>query len=41
MVVNRSTKRRQVVSALQKLAVTEASVLGLVVNREGTLSVDR
>jgi protein-tyrosine kinase len=41
MVVNRSTKRRQVVSALQKLAVTEASVLGLVVNREGTLSLDR
>jgi capsular exopolysaccharide synthesis family protein len=41
MVVNRSTKRRQVVSALQKLAVMEASVLGLVVNREGTLSLDR
>ena len=38
MVLNRSGKRRQVVSALRRLAVTEASVLGLVVNREGTLS---
>ena len=41
MVLNRSGKRRQLVSALQRLAVTEASVLGLVVNREGTLSGDR
>jgi len=41
MVVNRSTKRRQLMSALQKLNVTEALILGLVVNREGTLSVDR
>ena len=41
MVLNRSGKRRQLVSALQRLAVTETSVLGLVVNREGTLSGDR
>jgi capsular exopolysaccharide synthesis family protein len=37
MVVNRSGKRRHLVSALQRLAVTEANVLGLVVNREGAL----
>jgi capsular exopolysaccharide synthesis family protein len=41
MVLNRSGKRRHLVSALQRLAVTEASVLGLVVNREGTLFGDR
>jgi hypothetical protein len=41
MALNRSGKRRHLVSALQRLAVTEASVLGLVVNREGTLSGDR
>jgi len=41
MVVNRTGKRRHLVSALQKLAVTEASVLGLVLNREGTLIADR
>ena len=40
MVVNRSGKRRHLVSALQRLAVTEASVLGLVVNREGAVSAD-
>jgi Mrp family chromosome partitioning ATPase len=38
MVVDRSSKRRQAVNALHSLAVTEASVLGLVVNREGLLS---
>ena len=37
MVVNRSGKRRHLVSALQRLAVTEARILGLVVNREGAL----
>jgi len=41
MVVNRSGKRRHLVSALRRLAVTEATVLGLVVNREGALTVDR
>jgi Mrp family chromosome partitioning ATPase len=41
MVVNRTGKRRHLVSALQKLAVTEANVLGLVVNREGALIEDR
>jgi capsular exopolysaccharide synthesis family protein len=40
MVVNRSGKRRHLVSALRRLAVTEANVLGLVVNREGTLTAD-
>ena len=40
MLVNRSGKRRQVVSALRKLVLTEANVLGLVVNREGTLTTD-
>src|SRR5207248_1795291 len=33
MVVNRSGKRRHLVSALRRMAVTEANVLGLVVNR--------
>lgn len=37
VVVNRSGKRRHLVSALQRLAVTEADVLGIVVNREGAL----
>jgi Mrp family chromosome partitioning ATPase len=41
IVVNRSGKRRHLVSALRRLAVTEASVLGLVVNREGALSTYR
>lgn len=41
MVVNRDGKRRHLVSALRRLAVTEARVLGLVVNREGTLAADR
>lgn len=40
LVVNRSGKRRHVVGALRELAVTEANVLGLVVNREGTLTTD-
>lgn len=40
MVVNRSGKRRQLVAALGKLALTEAKVLGLVVNQEGTLTPD-
>jgi protein-tyrosine kinase len=41
MVVNRSGKRRHLVDAFQKLAVTEATVLGLVFNRQGTLVGDR
>ena len=41
MVANRSGKRRHLVSALRRLAVTEASVVGLVVNREGALPGDR
>jgi capsular exopolysaccharide synthesis family protein len=41
MVVNRTGKRRHLANALQKLAVTEANVLGLVVNREGTPIEDR
>ena len=40
MVVNHAGKRRHVVSALRKLVLTEANVLGLVVNREGTLAAD-
>jgi protein-tyrosine kinase len=40
MVVHRSGKRHHVVSALRKLSLTEANVLGLVVNREGTLTAD-
>lgn len=38
MVVNRSGKRRPLTSALRRLALTEANVLGLVVNREGSLA---
>jgi capsular exopolysaccharide synthesis family protein len=41
MVVNRSGKRRHLASALRRLALTEANVLGLVVNREGALVGDR
>jgi capsular exopolysaccharide synthesis family protein len=41
MIVNRSGKLRHVRSALREMAVTEANVLGLVVNREGTLASDR
>jgi capsular exopolysaccharide synthesis family protein len=41
MVVDGSAKRRHLVSALQKLAVTEARVLGLVLNHEGALIADR
>jgi tyrosine-protein kinase Etk/Wzc len=40
MVVDRSGKRRHLVGALRRLAVTEASVLGLVVNRDGALSAE-
>jgi capsular exopolysaccharide synthesis family protein len=40
IVVDRSGKRRHLVSALRRLAVTEANVLGLVVNREGALTAD-
>ena len=40
MIVNGSGKQRHVVSALRKLAITEASLLGLVVNQEGTLTAD-
>jgi Mrp family chromosome partitioning ATPase len=40
MVVNRAGKRQHVVRALRKLSLTEANVLGLVVNREGTLTAD-
>ena len=40
MVVNHAGKRRHVVSALRKLVLTEANVLGIVVNREGTLAAD-
>jgi protein-tyrosine kinase len=38
MVVRRNGKRRHLVSALRKLAVTETNVLGLVVNGEGSLT---
>jgi capsular exopolysaccharide synthesis family protein len=41
MVANRAGKRRHLVTALRRLAVTEASVVGLVLNREGTLPADR
>lgn len=41
LVVKRSAKRRHVASALRELGVTEANVLGLVVNREGTLATER
>jgi Mrp family chromosome partitioning ATPase len=40
MVMNRSRKRRHLVSALHKLAVTDANVVGLVINREGALTGD-
>ena len=40
MITNRSGKRRYLVSALRKLTVTEANILGLVINREGALSGD-
>jgi Mrp family chromosome partitioning ATPase len=38
MVVNSSGKRRHLVGALRKLALTEASVLGLVLNQQGALT---
>jgi Mrp family chromosome partitioning ATPase len=40
MVVNHAGKRRHVVRALRTLVLTEANVLGLVVNREGTLAAN-
>ena len=40
MITNRSGKRRYLVSALSKLTVTEANIVGLVINREGALSGD-
>jgi capsular exopolysaccharide synthesis family protein len=36
MIMNRSGKRRQLVSALRTLTVTEANIVGLVINREAT-----
>jgi len=38
LVVNSSGKRRHLIGALRKLALTEASVLGLVLNQEGALT---
>jgi tyrosine-protein kinase Etk/Wzc len=38
MVIKPTSRRRHVISALRKLALTEARVLGLVVNREGSLA---
>ena len=40
MVMSRSRKRRHLVGALRKLAVTDANVVGLVINREGALTGD-
>jgi protein-tyrosine kinase len=40
MVVNGSGKRRHLASALRKLVLMEASVLGLVVNQERALTAD-
>jgi len=40
MITNRWGKRRQLVSALRKLTVTEANIVGLVINREGALAGD-
>jgi capsular exopolysaccharide synthesis family protein len=40
MITKRSGKRRQLVSALRKLTVTEANIVGLVINREGALAGD-
>ena len=40
MIVHRAEKRRHVIGALRSLALTEANVLGLVVNREHTLAAD-
>ncbi len=40
MITNRSAKRRHLVSALRKLTVTEANIVGLVINREGALADD-
>jgi capsular exopolysaccharide synthesis family protein len=40
VVVSRAGRRRQAVSALRKLALTDASVLGLVVNRHGAPYAD-
>lgn len=38
LVVNRTTRRRSVTKALRKLELVEASVAGLVVNRQGRLT---
>jgi capsular exopolysaccharide synthesis family protein len=38
MIMNRSGKRRHLASALRKLTVTEANIVGLVLNREGPLA---
>ena len=40
MIMNHSEKRRHLVSALRKLTVTEANIVGLVINREGALAGD-
>jgi capsular exopolysaccharide synthesis family protein len=40
MIMNRSGKRRHLANALRKLTVTEANILGLVINREGALTGD-
>ena len=41
MIMNRSGKRRHLVTALRRLTVTEANIVGLVINREGALPADR
>jgi Mrp family chromosome partitioning ATPase len=38
LVVDRSSRRRAVVRALRELALVQANVLGVVVNREGSLA---
>ena len=38
MVVSSSGKQRHLVGALHKLALTEASILGLVLNQQGALT---
>ena len=40
MIMNHSGKRRHLASALRKLTVTEANIVGLVINREGALTGD-
>jgi Mrp family chromosome partitioning ATPase len=41
MVVNRSSKRRKVANAVRSLALTEANLLGIVVNREGANAAEQ